>query len=405
MRSSFSGSELIMLITVAAAQFTHNVDFMLLMPLSPQLMAEFGVGASHYALLVSAYTFSAAISGIGSAFFIDRIERKKALLIVFIGLLAGTLLCALSNSYELLLIARIVAGSFGGVLGALILAVISDAIPLERRARAISVNTASFSAASALGIPFSIILATKSTWNMPFYVLTGLGLLVIIGIIRFVPVMDSHLGEPQADRLSVFANVWKMIRDKNRLIALLFVSLLVMGQFTVIPFITPYLTFNVGFDGEQITYMYLLGGIATVFSAPLIGYLADRYGKQRVFRLAALLSLIPMMGITLVAFAPNIVVVYVVTTLFFILVSGRLIPATTLVTATVESRQRGSFMSVVASARQLSNAIASLVGGLIIIQVTATSPIEQYEYVGALAVGFSLLAILMSVWVRITNTQ
>ena len=402
--STFKKAELIMLITLATAQFTHNVDFMLLMPLSSQLMAEFGVGASKYALLVSVYTFSAAISGIGSAFFIDRFERKRALLVVYGGLLIATTLCALSNSYMLLLAARIVAGAFGGVLGALILAVISDAIPLSRRARAISMNTAAFSAAAALGIPFSLYLATLHTWNTPFYVLSGLGVVIMVGIIRFVPTMDGHLDTKKAPG-PAFATVVKMLRNKNRLIALAFISLLVMGQFTVIPFIAPYLTLNVGFDGTELTLMYLIGGLATVFSAPLIGSLADRMGKQKVFRIVALFSVIPMLGITLTEAVPNFVLVYVVSTLFFILVRGRLIPATTLVTATVESRQRGSFMSVVSSVRQLSNAIASLIGGLIIVQVGATSPILGYHWVGLLAVAFTLLAMLVSFRLKVTNTQ
>ena len=222
-----------MLLVLTTAQFTHNVDFMLLMPLSAELMAAFQVTASKYALLVSAYTFAAAASGISSAFFIDRFERKQAILVIYGGLIIGTLLCAISPSYLFLLIARVVTGIFGGVLGAMILSIISDAIPLVRRARAIGFNTAAFSAASALGIPFSLYIAHQGSWHTPFYVLSGIGSLVLLALLIYLPRMDQHLTEQQSKKNPI-KEVAAVLKNSNRARALLFISLLVFGQFSVI---------------------------------------------------------------------------------------------------------------------------------------------------------------------------
>ncbi len=115
-------SEIAILLTLATVQFTHVVDFMIMMPLGPQFMRILDLAPSEFSLLVSAYTFAAAASGFVAAFWIDRYDRKRALVAVYLGFVVATALCGVANSYVLLLAARVVAGAFGGVLGALVLA-------------------------------------------------------------------------------------------------------------------------------------------------------------------------------------------------------------------------------------------------------------------------------------------
>jgi predicted MFS family arabinose efflux permease len=180
----FSSQEIKLLLILALVQFTNIVDFMILMPLGPQLMRWFSITTQQFGLLVSSYTFSAAMFGLLSSFFLDRFDRKRALLTIYMGFIVGTLACAVAPSYTLLLIARIVAGAFGGVLGALGLSIVGDQIPENRRGAATGILMSAFSMASILGVPLGLGLAALSTWHLPFLVL-GFSSLVIAGGVVF----------------------------------------------------------------------------------------------------------------------------------------------------------------------------------------------------------------------------
>ena len=381
------------LLILAAVNFTHIVDFMIMMPLGPQLMRLFQISPQQFGFLVSAYTLSAGLSGFAGAFWIDRFDRKQALVYVYFGFLSGTTACALAPSYSLLLTARILTGAFGGILGAIVLSLVGDAIPEERRAAAMGIVMAAFSAASVLGIPLGLYLATLWSWHAPFLGLALFGLPVLYLCANYVPSMKGHVSsvEPHRSPLKVVSS---LTRNRNQLFALSFMILLVLGQFTVVPYISPYMVSNVGFSEHQLTYIYLLGGALTIFTSPRIGRWADRIGKPRVFMLFALLTVIPLFLITNM---PKLALplALVVTTLFFVCSSGRWIPAVAMITATVEPKNRGSFMSINSSVQQLAAAFGATLSGLIIIQ-DKNGQLLHYQYVGYIAIAATLIAILLS---------
>src|SRR5437773_4450007 len=119
-------NERLLLFVLAAIQFTTIVDFLIIMPLGPQYMRVFAIAPGQFGLIVSSYAISAGISGIAAGFFLDRFDRKRALLSLYTGFTVGTLFCALAQTYHLLVAARALAGAFGGVTGALILAIVGD---------------------------------------------------------------------------------------------------------------------------------------------------------------------------------------------------------------------------------------------------------------------------------------
>jgi predicted MFS family arabinose efflux permease len=381
-----------LLFILAAIQFTHIMDFVIMMPLGPQLMRVFQISPKEFGLLVSAYTFSAATSGLLSAFFIDRFDRKNALLALYLGFTLGTFACALAPTFSFLLVARILAGAFGGVLGALVLAIIGDSIPEERRGAATGKVMAAFSIASIGGIPVGLYLASHASWHAPFYLLTGLSLLVLVLAWRMLPSMRQHLlhhvpQHPGKVLLTIFSQA-------NSLWAFALMVVLSFAGFTVVPFLSPYMVANVGFEEAQLSYIYLFGGLATVVTSQWAGRLSDKYGKSKVFMVAALLSIIPIL---LVTHLPQVAhwQAFVVTTLFFIFFGARFVPAMSLITSSIEPRLRGSFMSVNSSVQQLASGLAAFLAGLIITTTPGSQTLHGFGTVGIIATVFTLI----SMWV------
>ncbi len=382
-----SRAEKLLLFVLACLNFTHIMDFMIMMPMGPQLMRFFSLSPQQFSFVVSAYSLSAGISGFLFSFWADRFPRKYILLVAYSGFVIGTIGCGLAPTFTMLVIARTVAGMFGGVIGAQVLSIVSDAFAYERRAQAMSIVMTAFSVASVIGVPVGLYLATEISWHAPFLVVGGLSLGVIALVIRYVPRLDGHLlrgdQRPSLTRpglFSVVTNIWK---NPNQMRALWLTSTIMLGHFSIIPFISPYLVANVGFGENNLYLIYAVGGALTIFSAPLVGKLADQRGKLPVFIVFALLSLLPIYLITTMAPAPLAYVLFV-SGLFFIFSNGRLIPTQAMTSSVVSPQQRGGFMSINQSMQLLMQSVATYGAGLII-QKTPSGQLENYSIVGFLA--------------------
>src|SRR5262245_6187566 len=273
-------SERTLLLLLAAVQFTHILDFMVMMPLGQQLMRELGIGPAQFSQLVAAYTISAGVVGFLTAPFMDRHDRKKILLIVYAGFTLGTLACGLSHDATQLLMARAICGAFGGVSGATIMSILSDIVPPQRRAAGMGIIMAAFAVAAALGVPIGLYLAQKFRWEMPFLLVAGLGAVIWVLILVMLPPVRGHLEETASHGFHTF---WELLRDPNAGRALIFMSALVMGHITIIPLLAPYLVSNVGMPEDKLFLIYLVGGVCSAFTAPMFGKLADRRGHMRVY--------------------------------------------------------------------------------------------------------------------------
>ncbi|WP_051359886.1 MFS transporter [Adhaeribacter aquaticus] len=380
-----------LLFLLATIQFTHIIDFVIMMPLGPQLMRVFQINPKEFGFMVSAYTFSAAISGFISTLFIDKFDRKNALLALYAGFIFGTFCCAIAPTYELLLVARIIAGAFGGVIGALVFAIIGDAIPENRRGAATGKVMAAFSVASIAGVPVGLYLASKVDWHAPFYALAAMSLLVLIGAYFLLPALRGHL--TNAVKTNPLAVVGEILRNKNLLWAMTLMVALTLAGFTVVPFVSPYLVANVGFAESELAFMYLFGGLATVVTSQLAGRLSDRYGKQRIFIYTALFSIIPILAITHLQPAPHYLVLMVTTT-FFIGFGARFVPAMSLITSSVSPNLRGSFMSFNSSVQQMAAGLSAFLSGLII-QKSSTGPLLHFGTIGIIATVATILCLFI----------
>lgn len=382
--------ERLLLWTLAAINFTHIVDFMILMPLGPQLMRIFQISPQEFGLLVSSYTLSAGVSSFFGAFILDKYDRRSILIWVFLGFLVGTLACALSPNYPFLLFSRILSGLFGGLTSALIFAIIGDAIPDQRRGRAMGLVMAAFSVASVVGVPFGLFIASLSNWHAPFFFLALLAMIILGLIYKFVP----SISVPQSEG-NVKPNPLQVIRrvtnNGNQMRAISLTVMMMLGQFMVIPFLSPFMVANVGFSEIQLTYIYMAGGFFTVFTSPWVGRLTDKYGKVPIFTIFMSLNVIPIGIITHLGTTP-IVLALLVSTLFFVTSNGRMVPAAALITGTAKAENRGSFLSFNSAVQQLSSGLASFLGGLILVEGTG-GKLLNFEVIGYIAIVISLLCI------------
>lgn len=385
-----------LLLTLAGIQFSHILDFMIIMPLGPILMESLHIDTHQFGLLVSAYTFTAAIAGVLSATYIDRFERKRLLLTQFTLFALATLACGIANSFWTLLLARSAAGAFGGVMGAMVQTMVADLIPFERRGRASGTIMSAFSLSTVAGVPISLFLANHFGWPAPFYFIGALSLgFLLLGGYQ-LPTLRGHLTPTQATeaRRHPLSDMFAVLNDRNHLQAWGFMALVIFSGFTIIPYITVYMVTNVGVDQHDVPLIYLAGGCATLFTSRLIGKLADRYGKVRIYRAVALGSLLPLTAIT---HLPPVAlwVVLLCTTSFFILVPGRMVPAMAIVTSAANPARRGTFMSMNSSVQSLASGTAAYIGGLIISKDNS-GLIQHYSTSGYVAIAVSLCAIWLA---------
>jgi len=363
--STFSHYQKFVVAVLAFLQFTIVLDFMLMAPLGAFVIPKLKITASQFGLIVSSYAFSAGLSGLLTAGFADRFDRKKLLLFFYSRFVAVTLLCGLASSYHLLLLARMVTGLFAGVVGSVSFAIVTDVFPLEMRGRVMGVIQTAFAASSVLGIPLALLLSTRWGWNTPFFMIVAVGALVG-GWIQFVmrPV-DEHL-KHHPDRSPLHHLVQTM---SNRLYLLGFATtgLLSVGGFMLMPFMSVFMVHNIGLPIEKLPLVYVITGAFSIVSGPLIGRASDALGKFKVFAFGCAVSIVTVLIYTHLGVSPLWVLAAVIVALQ-IGIFSRMISASALMSALPKPSDRGAYMSISASLQQVSGGVAAVIAGLIVAQ-------------------------------------
>jgi predicted MFS family arabinose efflux permease len=374
-----TASEWLVLAVLAALQFTHNLDYMIMMPLMPQFEHEMSISPQQFGFLVSAYAFSAGVSGLLAALVIDRFDRKHALLMLYAGFALGTLLCALAPGYLSLLLARTVAGAFGGVVAATTLAIIGDLFADSRRGRAMGVVMSAFSLALIVGVPAGLYLANLLGWRSTFGVLALVSALVLAFVLRVLPPLRGHLAHvrEEPDRL------WAALSSPTHVRAYLLMIALVFSTLMIIPYLAEYLVANAGRTEHELPWVYLAGGLSTLLILPLVGRISDRCKKLSVFRVIAVSAIVPVLAVTHLP-PVSFGVALLWSTLFMAITASRMVPAMALITASALPRYRGSFMTINSSVQQLAAALAALVGGLLLDKAEGGA-LTGFQTVGYLA--------------------
>jgi len=383
---------------LALTQFTVIMDFMVMMPLAPQLMRELNLGAGQFSALVAAYSIAAGVVGLLSAPFVDRFDRRTLILWMYAGFAVATLFCGLAPNAHTLLIARAIGGAFGGISGSLCLAIVSDIVPPERRAAGIGIVMTAFAVAAAIGVPVGLQLASIWGWRMPFLGVAIIGAIVWCIVLRVVPPVRGHL-QNGTNKGQAFK---ELLRDANAGRGILFMAVMVLGHFAIIPLLSPHLVGDLALPEKYLSLVYFIGGVVSVVTAPRVGRFADRHGRHRVFTYMVLTASIIILAIANAGPLP-VWGTLVLAGLFFIFASGRFVPGQAIVTVAVPSSRRGAFLSLSSCSRDLASGISSTLGGWIVAK-QPDGHLLHFNWLGWIAVAAGLLSILLARTVHVNDT-
>ena len=385
---AFTGYQKAVIAMLAFLQFAVIIDFMLMAPLGALIMPSLSVSTAQFGTVVSAYAFAAGISGFLTAGFADRFDRKKLLLFFYTGFIAGTAWCGLAASFESLLLARIVTGLFGGVIGSVVLAIATDLFPPQMRGRVMGVIQTAFAASQILGIPIGIWLSNRWDWHVPFLALATLALVVGVVIALGMRPVNEHLKAPQ-DKSPLSHLIHTLVEPRH---AMSFVAVLFLatGGFMLMPFMSAFNVNNVGIALDHLPIIYLVTGVATIFAGPLVGKVADSFGKLPTFYVGTAITILMVLIYTHLGATPLAVVV-IINVVLFIGIFSRMIPFQALMTQVPAATQRGAFNAVNASLSQLAGGVAAVVAGHIVTQ-GADGRLQHFDVAGYVVIATSLLA-------------
>jgi predicted MFS family arabinose efflux permease len=378
---------------LAFLQFSVILDFMIMSPLGVLIMPSMEITPRQFGLIVSAYAFSAGISGLLMAGFADRYDRKKILLVFYVGFIAGTLWCGLAQTYPMLLMARIVTGIFGGVIGSVVLAIATDIFSPQIRGRVMGVIQTAFAASQVLGLPVGIYLSNHWSWQAPFLAMAIFG--AIGGPIIFwrMQPVTGHLAVKQ--ERNAIVHLWNTVTDRHYLLAFASTALLTTGGFMLMPFSSAFTVNNLGISIHSLPTIYLITGLSTIFVGLLVGKATDAIGRVPVFMVGSTVTIIMVLIYTHLGTTPFVTVI-VVNVLLFIGIFSRMIPFQAMITSVPELTKRGSFNAVNASIQQFAGGVASVIAG----HVIAFGPDGKLLYfpvIGYIMVGTTIVTAVL-VW-------
>ena len=392
----FSRYQSYLVALLALVQFTIILDFIIMSPLGAILMPALDITAAQFGVAVSAYAFSAGISGVLAAGFADNFDRKRLLLFFYVGFTAGTALCALAPNYHVLLLGRIVTGLFGGAVGSVVLAIVTDLFPLYQRGRVMGFIQTAFAASQVLGIPVGLYLANRWNWHVAFGAIVILTLIVILSVLLLMKPVNEHLKLKQ-DR-NAFAHLIATVTEPSYTLAFGVTTLLATGGFMLMPFGSAFTVHNLGIDIEHLPTIYLVSGLFSIFTGPLVGRLSDAIGKFPTFVFGTAMSIVMVLIYTHLGLT-TLTVAIVVNVLMFVGIFSRMIPSQALISAIPAAHQRGSFSAISASVQQLSGGLGSVLAAAIITQ-NADGSLSHFDRIGYVVVGTSLVALTAMYFVQ-----
>jgi len=391
---SFTTHQKIIIAILALLQFTVILDFMIISPLGDILMKTLNMTTSNFGFAVSAYAFSAGISGLLAAGFADKFDRKKLLIFFYTGFIIGTVFCALSSSYYMLLAARIVTGLFGGVIGSVSLAIVTDLFVIQQRGRVMGFIQMAFATSQILGIPLGLFFANNWGWHSAFIMIAILGVFILLAILTQMKPVVKHL-ELQSDK-SPFLHLWHTLSNKQYQIGFTAIAFLSVGGFMLQPFGSAFLVNNIHISQLELPMVFFFTGLSVLFIMPLIGKLSDKISKFKLFTVGSLISVIMILIYTNLNPIPLWEIV-VINMILFMGIMSRMIPATTLNTAIPEMKDRGAYMSITSSLQQIAGGIAAVCAGFIVHQKTKSAPLENYDILGYVIAAVTLSTVFL-IW-------
>ena len=396
-RTAFTGYQKFVIAILAFLQFSIILDFMIISPLGAMVMPALAITPGQFGLVVSSYAFSAGASGLLAAGFADRFDRKRLLLFFYVGFIGGTLLCGLAQTYRMLLVARIVTGIFGGVIGSVVLAIATDLFPLQMRGRVMGFIQTAFAASQVLGLPAALFFANRWDWHAPFFAIVAVAVPVGLVIAFWMKPVSAHLTLTQ--ERSPFMHLVHTVMEPRYRLAFILTMLLPTGGYMLMPFGTAFMVDNIHLSLATLPTIYLVTGLCTVFVGPAVGKASDSFGKFKTFCFGTVMSILMVVVWTNLGPVP-LAVVIVVNVLLFIGIFSRMIPAQALFTAIPDVTKRGAFNAVSASLQQFAGGVSSAIAGAVIVEATDGGPLQHFNWLGDIVIAISLLSVVLMYFVH-----
>ncbi|HMA48096.1 MAG TPA: MFS transporter [Magnetospirillaceae bacterium] len=399
--TKFTGYQRFVAGLMAFLQFAVILDFMIMSPLGALIMPALEITPRQFGLAVSAYAFSAGTAGFLTAGFADRFDRKRLLLFFYSGFIGGTLWCGLADSFPMLLAARIITGLFGGVIGSVLMAIITDLFAVTQRGRVMGVVQSAFAASQVLGLPAGLYLSNHWTWHAPFLAIAAVGVaggLVIA--LRMKPVAD-HLALKQEH--SALAHLVHTVAEPRFVLAFCTTAVLTTGGFMLMPFGSAFSVHNLGIELADLPTIYLVTGLCTIFFAPAIGRLTDRIGRAPVFLSGSALTATMVVIYTHLG-TTSLPVLIAVNVIMFLGIFSRMIPYQTLVSTLPEPVKRGSFNAVNAAVQQIGGGVASFVAAQLI-TAEPDGRLIGMPMVGYVVIGTTLVSVVLAWRIQIAANR
>jgi predicted MFS family arabinose efflux permease len=378
----FTSYQKIALAVLALLQFTVILDFMIISPIGYILTKDLDITTKQFGLVVSSYIFSAALSGIISAGFIDKYDRKKVLLFFFTGFIIGTLFCALSNSFNALLTARIITGIFGGVVGSITMTIISDLFAPNQRGRAMSTVQMAFAASQILGIPLGLFIADNLGWHYTFFLIVVLSILILFVILLKLKPVNEHLKIKSGK--NPLLHLWHTVKNKQHRVGFSATVILGMGMMLQ-PFISIFLVNNIHLTNAHVPIIFMVTGASAFFIMPLVGKLSDKVDKFKIFLYGSIATIVIVPVYTHLPVVPLWVVLIMNVTMFAVIMS-RMGPFQALNSMIPQPADRGAYMSISSSLQQMSGGLGIVIAGSIAFQPTPESPLQNFDLLGYIVV-------------------
>jgi predicted MFS family arabinose efflux permease len=365
MSSRLTSSERAVVFLIGAVQFVNILDFVMVMPLGPDFARGLGIASSHIGAIGGSYTLSASVVGFLGGYFLDRYDRRKALAVAILGLVASTAAGGFAVGLGSLMAARVAAGCFGGPATSLSMSIIADLIPPERRGRALGAVMGAFSVASVLGVPLALKVAEYGGWRMPFFTVSVLGLLVAAGAVFALPPVRGHL-EPGRGPVHVVGLRELLSRTDVRL-SYTMTGVVMMAGFILIPNISAYLQQNLHYPRESLWLTYFAGGIVSFVTLRVAGPLVDRFGSFRVGSVGAALAV----GTIFTGFIhyPAWLPVPVLFMGLMLALGMRNVSYNTLTSRVPEGAVRARFMSLQSCVQHLSSALGAFLSSKLLVDL------------------------------------
>jgi predicted MFS family arabinose efflux permease len=295
----------------------------------------------------------------------------------------------------MLLIARIVTGLFGGVIGSVVLAIATDLFPLEMRGRVMGYIGTAFAASQVLGLPAGLYFANHWDWHAPFLAIIAVALPAGLVIAFWMKPVAAHL-ELRQEKSPLMHLVHTLAEPRYRL-AFILTMLLPTGGYMLMPFGTAFMVDDIGLSFSTLPTIYLITGLFTVFVGPLVGKASDSFGKFNTFCFGTLLTLV-MVAVWTNLGHVSLTVVIIVNVLLFIGIFSRMIPSQALMSAIPEVTKRGAFNAVSASLQQVAGGVSAAVAGAVLVEHGGV--LEHFNWLGYIVMGVASVSLLLMYFVH-----